>query len=227
MNMYKDYKDCIVFVVPVKWHKKFQAGIWSQVVRPHLDRIMERMDEIEPHLPFILLNLAAWCISYRYILCCFFCLAVCFQQELIKKTFYNTWPMAHPWESRHSCVEKITRISRALSLTSKGGPSWVNVLILFKDVLAKHCGTLLDYFDEAWQSQNRKMKAMGSLWDLCAGFVLDPQWNKQWIYIYIHIHGHFMNLSENELLYLRKWDVHSLSAESLQFRFDPFVNVSI
>ena len=33
---------------------------YFEVVRPHLDRIMERMDEIEPHLPFILLNLAAW-----------------------------------------------------------------------------------------------------------------------------------------------------------------------
>ena len=26
---------------------------------------------------------------------------------------------------------------------------------------------------------------MGSLWDLCAGFVLDPQWNKQWVYMVI------------------------------------------
>lgn len=43
----------------------------------------------------------------------------------------------------------------------------------------------------------------------------------------MNIYGDIMNLSENELLYLRKWDVHSLSAESLQFRFDPFVNVSI
>ena len=45
------------------------------------------------------------------------------------------------------------RISRCLSLISLG-PSSALFLIFFKDVLAKHCGTLLDYFDEAWQSQS-------------------------------------------------------------------------
>ena len=30
---------------------------YLDIVEPHLDRIMERMDRIEPHLPYILLHL--------------------------------------------------------------------------------------------------------------------------------------------------------------------------
>lgn len=219
--MYKDYKDCIVFVVPVKWHKKFQAGIWSQVVRPHLDRIMERMDEIEPHLPFILLNLAAWCISYRYFMFFFFCLAVCFQQELINKKQIKTpgqWLTLeradiHVWKKLPEFQDACHWQAKGAILSQCSNPflrmSWQSIVV--------PCWTILMKLGKV---KIGKLK----VWGVFGTFVQDSFLILNEI---SNEHGDFRNLSENELLYLRKWDVHSLSAESLQFRFDPFVNVSI